>query len=83
MAGDDFGYYTLEVPGCNVQLGIRNKEKGCTYVNHNPRFKVDEDALPIGAALHVASAMRSMEEFASSCESSVFEWQRWDMVITE
>ena len=66
MAGEDFSYYTLHVPGCFVNLGIRNEEKGCTFINHNSRFKVDEDALPIGTALHVAFAMRSLEELAGS-----------------
>jgi metal-dependent amidase/aminoacylase/carboxypeptidase family protein len=45
------------VPGTFVFLGIENKEKGIIYPHHHPRFDVDEDVLPTGAALHVAVAM--------------------------
>ena len=53
-----------KVPGCFVALGIRNEEKGMVYNVHHPCFLVDEDALPIGTALHVAFALRSLEELA-------------------
>jgi hypothetical protein len=31
---------------------------------HHPRFKADEEALPIGTALHVAFAVKSLEELS-------------------
>lgn len=62
MGGEDFSYYVQRVPGCFVGLGVRNDSIGATYGVHHPCFKVDEDALPIGAALHVAFALRSLEE---------------------
>ncbi len=62
MGGEDFAYYLQRVPGVFVGLGIRNEDVGATYSVHHPRFKVDEDALPTGAALHVAFALRSLEE---------------------
>jgi IAA-amino acid hydrolase len=62
MGGEDFAYYTEKVPGCFVGLGVRNEEIGAEFNVHHPRFKVDEDALPIGAALHVAFAVRSLDE---------------------
>ncbi|MHC4876755.1 MAG: M20 metallopeptidase family protein [Planctomycetota bacterium] len=58
MGGEDFAFYTEQVPGCFVALGIRNEDLGCTYGVHHPRFKVDESALAIGSALHVAFATR-------------------------
>ncbi|GIW82197.1 MAG: peptidase M20 [Gemmatales bacterium] len=62
MGGEDFAYYLQQVPGCFVGLGVRNEKIGATYNVHHPRFKVDEDALPIGSALHVAFAVRSLAE---------------------
>ncbi len=62
MGGEDFAYYTERVSGCFVGLGIRNEEQGATWSVHHPRFKVDEDALPLGSALHTAFALRSLEE---------------------
>ena len=62
MGGEDFAYYTETVEGCFVGLGIRNEEQGATFNVHHPQFKVDEDALPIGSALHVAFALTSLEE---------------------
>lgn len=64
MGGEDFAFYTEEVPGCFVGLGIRNEEHGAIHYVHHPKFKVDEDALPLGTALHVAYALRSLEELS-------------------
>ncbi len=62
MGGEDFAFYTEQVPGCFVAIGVRNEEQGVIYSVHHPKFKIDEDALPLGVALHVAFAMKSLEE---------------------
>lgn len=62
MGGEDFAFYAERVPGCFVGLGIRSEEEGSVFSVHHPRFKMDERALPIGTALHVAFALRSLEE---------------------
>ena len=62
MGGEDFSYYTEEVPGCFVAIGLRNEAQGATFGLHHPRFKADEDALPLGAALHVSFAMKSLTD---------------------
>ncbi len=64
MGGEDFSFYTEEVPGCFVGLGIRNESLGSVYSMHHPKFKVDEAALPLGAALHCAFAVGSLGELA-------------------
>ncbi|WP_456341480.1 M20 metallopeptidase family protein [Thermovibrio sp.] len=51
MGGEDFSVYLQHVPGTFIRLGIRNEEKGIVYPLHNPRFDVDEDALPVGVAV--------------------------------
>ena len=60
MGGEDFSYYGQRIPACFVGLGIRNEEVGSIINVHHPRFIVDEDALPIGSALHAAFAIRSL-----------------------
>ena len=62
MGGEDFAFYLRRVPGVFVGLGIQSEEAGSTYSVHHPRFMMDESALPTGAALHVAYALRSLEE---------------------
>lgn len=65
MGGEDFAYYTQQAPGCFVALGMRNEGEGAVYNVHDPRFKMDESVLPLGSALHVAFALRSLEELKS------------------
>lgn len=62
MGGEDFSYYTERIPGCFVVLGIGNEEEGAVHGLHTPRFRVDENALPLGTALHTAFAIRSLAE---------------------
>jgi amidohydrolase len=60
MGGEDFAFYTERVPGCFVGLGVRNEATGCTHHVHHPLFKVDENALPIGSALHACFAFQNL-----------------------
>ena len=62
MASEDFSCYLEKVPGCFVFLGVRNREKGITFANHHPRFDIDEEALPLGTALHVAIALDYLQD---------------------
>ena len=65
MGGEDFAYYTEQIPGCFIGLGVYNESEGATYMVHHPKFKVDEQALPLGTALHVAYAFRSLDDLQS------------------
>jgi IAA-amino acid hydrolase len=65
MGGEDFAFYTEEVPGCFVALGTRNEALGAVYNVHHPKFKADEDALPLGTAMHVAFAFKSLNDLRS------------------
>lgn len=58
--GEDFAYYCQEVPGVFVFLGAANEAKDCVYPHHHPRFNIDEDVLPWGAALHTQFAVAGM-----------------------
>lgn len=60
MGGEDFAFYAERIPSCFVGLGVRNEEQGAVYNVHHPKFKVDEDALPIGSALHTCFALEHL-----------------------
>jgi len=54
---EDFAFYLEKVPGTFLLLGTRNDKRGSTYTAHSPYFFIDEDVLPIGAAIHAAFAL--------------------------
>ena len=51
MGGDEFALYLERVPGCYLWLGTGDPARGLTHDWHDPRYDVDERALPVGAAL--------------------------------
>ncbi len=51
MTGEDFAYFTQEVPSCFYRLGIRNDEKGINSGLHTSTFNVDERSLEIGMGM--------------------------------
>ncbi|MFC1485116.1 M20 family metallopeptidase [bacterium] len=61
MGGEDFSEYLEHVPGCFIFLGIRNEDKGIIHSWHNPKFDVDEDAMPVGVNLFVDLAKKYFE----------------------
>ncbi|XP_074558917.1 IAA-amino acid hydrolase ILR1-like 5 isoform X2 [Curcuma longa] len=56
MAGEDFAFYQQLIPGVIFGIGMRNERTGSVYPAHSPHFFLDEDVLPIGAAIHTAIA---------------------------
>lgn len=58
MGAEDFSYYAQRVPGTIARLGVRNEALGFVHPLHHPRFDLDEDALPLGAALLADVATR-------------------------
>jgi len=59
--GEDFAYYCRQAPGAFVFLGAMNSAKGCEFPHHHPRFNVDEDVMPLGAALLAQYALSESE----------------------
>lgn len=57
LGGEDFAYFMERIPGAMVFLGVGNKEKKTDYPLHNERYNLDEDVLPVGAALHAQFAL--------------------------
>jgi amidohydrolase len=60
MGAEDFAYMTEAHPGAMFSLGVRQPGGPARYV-HTPDFDIDEDALPIGAAMLAETALRLMK----------------------
>lgn len=61
MAAEDFSYMAQAAPGSFLRLGVHNPAWEQRHYVHTPTFRMDEDALPIGAASLAAAAIRWME----------------------
>ncbi|MEL6141314.1 MAG: M20 family metallopeptidase [Bacteroidota bacterium] len=60
MTGEDFSYYSHQVPACFYRLGTGNVDKGITSPVHTDTFDIDEDALRIGSGLMAWLALRQL-----------------------
>lgn len=60
-AGEDFAYYSQELPSCFYRLGTRNEAKGITHMLHTPRFDADEEAFKTGIALMSWLSIRELD----------------------
>ncbi|CAN0857864.1 IAA-amino acid hydrolase ILR1-like 3 [Linum grandiflorum] len=65
LAGEDFAFYQQRIPGVMLSIGIRNEKLGSVHSPHSPYFFLDEDVLPIGAALHTALAQSYLHHHTS------------------
>jgi amidohydrolase len=61
LASEDFSFYARAVPAAFLRLGTGNPAKGTTHPWHSSSFDLDEDALPIGAAVLAGCALRALE----------------------
>ncbi|WP_195574232.1 M20 metallopeptidase family protein [Paenibacillus sp. 1001270B_150601_E10] len=57
MGSEDFAAYTDVTKGSFFVLGGGTEEEGCGYMNHHPKFKINEDALAVGMQMHVQIAL--------------------------
>ncbi len=62
MAGEDFSDYLKTTPGAFSFVGINNPAIGSDYPHHHPKFDIDEDVLPVGAELHVRTAINYLKK---------------------
>ncbi|KAL4652730.1 hypothetical protein ACB092_01G252700 [Castanea dentata] len=62
MGAEDFSFYAEVIPGYFFSLGMKNETQGRFESGHSPNFRVNEDALPYGAALHASLATRYILE---------------------
>jgi amidohydrolase len=64
MSAEDFSFMVQKVPGCFLRLGVSNSEWNQHYPVHTPTFRMDENALSIGTAALVATALAWMHRQA-------------------
>ncbi|KAB2083124.1 hypothetical protein ES319_A05G243800v1 [Gossypium barbadense] len=62
MGAEDFSFYTEIVPAAFYYIGVRNETLGSIHTGHSPYFMIDEDVLPMGAAVHASIAERYLNE---------------------
>ena len=60
MGAEDFAFYQRRIPGCFTFIGVSHADWQTRHGVHHEKFRVDEAALPIGAALHVATALEAL-----------------------
>ncbi len=51
MAGEDFSFYTHQVPGCFFRIGTSKAGKEFLAPVHNAHFDIDENAMEIGMGI--------------------------------
>lgn len=69
MAGEDFAFYQQVIPGVMFGIGMTDKNSRVVHPAHSPYFYIDENVLPIGAALHTAIAEAYLNEQSNTHES--------------
>lgn len=62
MGAEDFSFMAQVAPGSFLRIGTHNPAWDRYYPVHRADFRIDEDALPVGAAAMAAAALRWMQE---------------------
>ncbi len=57
MGSEDMPYYFQHAKGAYAFIGYKNEEKEAIYFPHHEKFKIDEDYMKYGTALHVQLAL--------------------------
>ena len=64
MGGEDFSYFAEAIPGHFAFLGMQDETKSYASA-HSSLYRVNEDALPYGAAVHASMAVQYLKDKAS------------------
>lgn len=56
MGAEDFSFYSQKTAAAFFMVGIKNETSKSDKLLHSSYFVLDEEVLPIGAALHAAVA---------------------------
>ncbi|KAK1285272.1 IAA-amino acid hydrolase ILR1-like 1 [Acorus calamus] len=62
MGAEDFAFFTEVFPAYYYFVGMKNETRGPMPPAHSPYFKVNEEALSYGAAMHASMAARYLIE---------------------
>ncbi|XP_039045542.1 IAA-amino acid hydrolase ILR1-like 3 [Hibiscus syriacus] len=61
MGAEDFSFYANKMAAAYFMIGTKNETRKPNYGLHSPYLVIDEDVLPIGAAIHAAVAMSYLD----------------------
>lgn len=62
MGGDDFAFFSREVPGCYFTLAAdKAASDGIIYQAHHPKFDIDDSILDRGVAIFMKTALAYLE----------------------
>lgn len=70
MGAEDFSFYQEIIPGYFFLLGMKDEAWEVPAGNHSPYFRINEEALPVGAALHASLAVRFLLESHAETRAS-------------
>ena len=60
MGGEDFAYYAERIPGAFIRIGTQRGKK--PRIGHSNTFDIDENVLPLGAAVYAQCALEYLGE---------------------
>nr|CAB3452525.1 unnamed protein product [Digitaria exilis] len=66
MGAEDFAFYAQRFAGAFFFIGVHNKTMEAMHPLHSPHFVIDEDVLPVGAALHAGVAIEYLNKNAAT-----------------
>ncbi|KAK6942560.1 Peptidase M20 [Dillenia turbinata] len=69
MGAEDFSFYSQKMAAAFFMIGAKNKTMASDTTLHSPYFVIDEDVLPIGAALHAAVAISYLKDHSVGVET--------------
>lgn len=61
MGAEDFSFYAQKMKAAFFIIGVRNKNETSAPGLHTPYLFLDEEVLPVGAALHAAVAISYLD----------------------
>lgn len=62
MGSEDFAFYQEVIPGYFFFLGMKDDTMKQNPLPHSPYFRLSEDGLPYGAAMHASLVVRYLLE---------------------
>lgn len=70
MGAEDFSFYSQHIPAAFFMIGAKNETMDSRIPLHSPYLVLDEQVLPLGAALHAAVAISYLDQHYSAHVSS-------------
>lgn len=72
MAAEDFSFYTHKMAAAYFMIGTKNDTLGSNTTDlHSPYLVIDEEVLPIGAALHAAVSISFLDNDTDAVSQSL------------